>query len=112
MTTGIISKAKVMKAAWKLFREFYGYGPSHQGGRGLRFKSIGRQCFAGCLRRAWAEERRRAQVATIPATAKTARIESLKTELSNLREYCTGSYAQQVRQADAIRREISDLMAA
>lgn len=112
MTTGTISKAKVMKAAWKLFREFYGYGPADQGGRGLRFKSIGRQCFASCLQRAWAEERRRAQIAAIPSAAKAARLEILKAEMSNLREYCTGSYAQQLHQEDTIRREIRDLMAA
>jgi hypothetical protein len=56
-----------MARAWAIFRETYKY-PA------ISFFSIGWKCFGWALRKAWAEARETARIATIPADVKAARI--------------------------------------
>src|SRR6218665_617966 len=64
-------RTAIMAGAWAIFRTTYKY-PS------IKFASIGRKCFASCLRQAWAEAKDAAAVAAIPVPVKAARIVALQ----------------------------------
>jgi hypothetical protein len=72
-----ISSKTVMSHAWELFRKLYNYG----GKFGLSFKSIGRNCFASCLRKAWALLRQKMQEESLGANHHQERITKLEREL-------------------------------
>ncbi len=61
----------LMRRAWEIFRETYKYPQ-------IKFKDIGRKCFAWALRQAWEEARQAARVAAIPALERAERIETLQ----------------------------------
>lgn len=65
-----LERHAIMARAWAIFRQTYLYPQ-------IKFSSIGRACFASCLRRAWAEVRDAARIAMIPAAVKAARIDAL-----------------------------------
>ena len=67
-------KFNIMSRAWQLFRETYHYPE-------IKFASIGRHCFAGCLRRAWAEYRQAQRLKAIPAKEKRARVKALQRQI-------------------------------
>lgn len=50
-------RARVMRRAWEMFRNSYGYP-------GVPFRSIGQHCFNAVLRLAWEEAREIARMAT------------------------------------------------
>ena len=112
MATAPLSKSDLMRAAWQLFRQHYGFGSREAGGRGLSFRRIGRTCFGWCLKKAWADARQRARLAAIPAPVKAERIASLRQALFDTRDYFTGSYAAQCRREAEINTEIFTLLAA
>lgn len=64
------NRAAIMTRAWAIFRQTYCYPR-------IKFASIGRKCFASCLRQAWAEARKVMQIASMPAANKAARIVEL-----------------------------------
>lgn len=101
MATKNTSPAKaVMCRAWGIFRLTYSYPQ-------IKFASIGRRCFASCLRAAWAEYRQALAAAAIPAKAKHARIKALQRQLS-LAQYAD-SYGTTQRIEAACRAEIAAL---
>lgn len=59
-----------MSRAWAIFRETYHYPR-------IKFASIGRECFAWALRRAWVEAKEAARIAAIADADKQARIAAL-----------------------------------
>jgi hypothetical protein len=63
-----------MSRAWAIFRETYNYPR-------IPFRSIGRQCFAWALRKAWAELRS----AQHSDAAISTRLIAIQTELDGLR---------------------------
>jgi hypothetical protein len=65
-----IDRAAVMRRAWAIFAESYKFPQ-------IKFKDIGRKCFAWALRQAWAEAREAARLAVMPAQARAERIETL-----------------------------------
>lgn len=70
-------KSAVMTRAWEMFRKTYSY-PA------VPFKSIGRKCFAGCLRNAYQEARQLAAVRAVPNSEINARIGVLKKSIREL----------------------------
>jgi hypothetical protein len=72
-----ISPATVMRRAWAIFSETYGYPR-------MPFRSIGRACFAWALRKAWAEVRSAAELAAIPTADIAARVQRIETEIASL----------------------------
>src|SRR5690349_19612517 len=85
---------KVMRCAWAIFAERYGYrGPV----KGTPFKSISMPCFVWCLRQAWTEAKDAAVVAAIPAEEKAARIEAFRARIADLQ------WMENFRQAEANR---------
>lgn len=106
------SKTAVMQAAWKLFREVYGFGPREKGGRGMSFSSIGRHCFGWCLAKAWADANHRARIAAIPAPIKAARVEAIRAELRDMLTYCAGSFKEAQRHESRLESEMRELLAA
>jgi hypothetical protein len=64
-----IDRAALMQRAWAIFRETYKYPQ-------IKFKAIGRRCFAWALQKAWEEAREAARVAAIPAQERAERIET------------------------------------
>lgn len=69
-----IDRQSIMQQAWEIFRLTYSYPQ-------IKFASIGRHCFAGCLRRAWIEYRQTRSVVAIPAKARRERIKVLRREI-------------------------------
>jgi hypothetical protein len=65
-----MTKSQMMVRAWEIFRQTYRYPQ-------IRFADIGRDCFACCLRRAWAEYREANRVAALTAEQKADRIDCL-----------------------------------
>jgi uncharacterized iron-regulated protein len=90
----------VMTRAWAIFRRTYSYPQ-------IKFASIGRRCFASCLRAAWAEYRQVRDFAAIPAKAKRARIKVLQRQIA-LAQYAD-SYRTTQRIEAACRAEIAAL---
>jgi hypothetical protein len=66
-----INRAALMSRAWAIFRQTYHYPQ-------IKFKDIGRPCFAWALKRAWFEEKDAARVAALSPIAKAERIEALQ----------------------------------
>ncbi len=92
------TKFNAMARAWEIFREAYKYPQ-------IKFSSIGRHCFAGCLRRAWAEWRQAQAVKAIPAAERRARIKVLKRQIV-IAQY-SESYATTRSIESACRAEIA-----
>lgn len=90
----------VMTRAWALFRETYSYPQ-------IKFASIGRHCFASCLRRAWAEYRHARATVAIPAKAKRTCIKVLQRQIA-LAQYADSYQTTQHIEA-ACRAEIAAL---
>ena len=67
-------RAALMRRAWAIFAESYKF-PT------IKFKDIGRKCFAWALKQAWAEAREAARLAAIPAEVRAERIGALQTLL-------------------------------
>jgi hypothetical protein len=65
-----MTKSQMMVRAWEIFRQTYCYPQ-------IKFSDIGRHCFAGCMRRAWAEYREANRIAAMSAEAKAERLETL-----------------------------------
>lgn len=63
-------RRKVMDRAWELFRRNYGYPR-------VPFRSIGKHCFAYCLRMAWAEARETVRLAAIGVERLKAAMDAL-----------------------------------
>jgi hypothetical protein len=78
-----INRAVVMTRAWAIFRQTYCYPQ-------IKFADIGRHCFAGCLRHAWAEYREANRVAAMTAEEKAGRIESLNYLIQRAGFICGG----------------------
>lgn len=100
----VFNRSVLMRRAWDLFVQIYGYGPK---GRGIPFKSIGRSCFAYCVRRAWEEVKSRAAVLAIPAQKRTEMIANLRGELEGLRYLPFGMSVS--ARADKINAQIAQL---
>ena len=83
----------VMTRAWVIFRQTYNY-PA------VRFRSIGRPCFAWALKEAWRQAREAARIAAIPPEVKAARSTELQRTLALL------PYRADYRRAASIRVEI------
>lgn len=95
-----IDRQLVMWRAWDIFRETYHYPQ-------IKFASIGRPCFNGCLRRAWAEAREAQRIAAIPSTDRAARIAVLTAEIERA-QYCD-SYSATRHIETACRAEMAAL---
>ena len=67
-------RAALMRRAWAIFAESYKFPQ-------IKFRDIGRKCFAWALKRAWAEAREAARIAATPAEVKAERIGALQTML-------------------------------
>lgn len=91
-------KFNAMARAWEIFREAYKYPQ-------IKFSSIGRHCFVGCLRRAWAERRQALAVKAIAAADRRARVKALKRQIA-LAQY-SDSYATTRSIENACRAEIA-----
>lgn len=87
-----------MARAWAIFRETYHYPQ-------MPFASIGRKCFASCLRRAWWERKEAARVAAIPAADKAATVARLTRERDLL------PYMESHFQASGRERAINAILA-
>lgn len=74
----VMDRTAVMRAAWALFRECYSYPR-------VPFKSLGRECFAHCLKLAWAKAKEAALIAAIPAESKVRLVASLHDQLEQCR---------------------------
>jgi len=77
-----IDRAALMARAWAIFRQTYQYPQ-------IKFKDIGRHCFAWALKQAWIEARAAARLAALSETAKAERIEALETTIA-LADYIDG----------------------
>jgi hypothetical protein len=64
-------RGAVMRRAWAIFRQTYRYPQ-------IKFRDIGRNCFACALKQAWREAREAARVAAIPAAERAERIQTLQ----------------------------------
>ncbi|MGJ5136860.1 hypothetical protein ACQR1V_02640 [Bradyrhizobium oligotrophicum] len=64
------NRAAIMRRAWAIFRQTYKFPQ-------IKFRDIGRSCFAWALRKAWAEAQEAVRLAAIPAADKSERIEVL-----------------------------------
>jgi hypothetical protein len=82
-----------MSRAWAIFRNTYGY-PT------VLFRSIGRQCFAWALRKAWWEVREARALAVMPAERLSARVSYLRDEIELL------SFRSFATNAGAARRKL------
>ena len=94
-SAGTVDRSAVMRRAWGLMRVSYGFGH-------VRFASIGRACFAWCLRMAWAEARDEIRRRAIPIEAKAGRIAELRDDLARL------AYIDDWRHVDRRTSEIED----
>lgn len=65
------SKSNIMKRAWKLFKETYSFPE-------VPFNSIGRNCFASCMKKAWTEAKR------VPVKLSQERIDLIKAKIEDL----------------------------
>lgn len=72
----MINRREIMKAAWRLFGENYGYGRT-----AITFKAIGRRCFAWCVREAWRLAKIAARKAAMTVDQIKARIDRLEAEI-------------------------------
>jgi hypothetical protein len=93
-------RTAIMTRAWAIFRQTYCYPR-------IKFASIGRPSFAFCLRQAWAEAGKAAQLAALPAAAKAARIVEL-TDVIRFAPF-NESWAQASREITSARAEIARL---
>lgn len=94
----MLDQSEIMRQAWAIFRQTYNY-PA------IPFRSIGRQCYAWALRKAWAEAKEAARIAAIPAAVKAERAEALRSEMGLL------TYREDYRAACARRHEIETELA-
>ena len=94
------NRASIMSRAWDIFRETYHYPR-------IKFASIGRDCFAWALRKAWAEAKDAARIAAIADADKQARITVLthSIELENFNDCWPQASANVAR----MQAEISQL---
>jgi hypothetical protein len=69
-------QADAMRRAWAIFRRTYNFPQ-------IKFKDIGRKCFAWALRQAWVEAREAARVAAMTPAVKAERIEALQALLAH-----------------------------
>jgi hypothetical protein len=81
-----------MARAWEIFRATYGY-PS------VPFRSIGRECFAWALRKAWWEVRKARALAAMPAERLSARVSYLRDEIELLKYRSFATNAGKARAA-------------
>ena len=86
--------SKIMKRAWEIMGETYNFPASP-------FSSIGRKCFAGCLKHAWAEAKQAASIAAIPQAEKRNQIASLRSQIEQLKyksfRYDIGAMARKLQ---------------
>lgn len=94
-TAGTIDRRAVMRRAWDLMAISYSFGR-------IPFRSIGRKCFAWCLRKAWSEARDEIARRAIPAEVLADRVADLEEELSKL------VYIDDWRHVERRTREIND----
>lgn len=66
-----VDRGALMQRAWMIFRKTYKYPQ-------IKFKDIGRRCFAWALKKAWAEARETRRLAALSQTAKAERIQTLQ----------------------------------
>lgn len=95
-----IDRQLVMRRAWEIFRTTYHYPQ-------IKFSSIGRHCFSGCLRRAWAEARDAQRIAAILPADRETRIAVLTSEIERA-QYCD-SYSVTRHIETTCRAEIAAL---
>lgn len=98
LPSATLDRAAVMRAAWALFRERYGYPR-------IPFRSIGRDCFAHCLAVAWAKAKEAAPIAAIPAESKARLAASLRGQIEDLQ------FLEKWQQASARRATIQAQLA-
>jgi hypothetical protein len=84
-----IDRAALMRRAWAIFGQTYRYPQ-------IKFRDIGRNCFAWALKQAWREARESARIAAIPAQMRAERIQTLQGSIGRRRHQpnelqCTGS---------------------
>tara|TARA_R110000782_G_C14819205_1_gene413799 strand:- start:14373 stop:14627 length:255 start_codon:yes stop_codon:yes gene_type:complete len=60
-----------MKRAWMIFKDTYSFPE-------VPFNSIGRNCFAACMKKAWLEAKQ------VPAKLNQARIDLIKAKIEDL----------------------------
>jgi hypothetical protein len=72
-----IDRAVVMRRAWAIFRETYKYPQ-------IKFRDIGRNCFAWALKQAWREAREAARIEAIPHQVRADRIQTLKASIERV----------------------------
>lgn len=94
------NRSQILSRAWAIFRQTYNYPQ-------IKFASIGRDCFAWALRRAWAEAKEAARIAAIADADKQVRIAGLtrSIELEIFNDYWPQASANVAR----MQAEISQL---
>lgn len=97
-----VARAEVMRGAWAIFRRTYKF-PT------IKFKDIGRKCFAWALRQAWIEVREATRVAALSEALKAERIETLEATIA--RANYVDSVPQWKATVSACRDEIRALRA-
>jgi CRISPR/Cas system Type II protein with McrA/HNH and RuvC-like nuclease domain len=98
-----IDRAALMTRAWAIFRQEYKFPQ-------IKFKDIGRKCFAWALRQAWVEAREATRLALMTPAAKAARIDTLQSLIAYANYIdCGPQWTATVR---AHREEIRQLQAA
>ena len=98
-----IDPAAVMRRAWAILRDAYKFLQ-------IKFKDIGRKCFAWALRKAWEEAREAARVAALPAQDRAERIQTLQSLIGRAAYIDHGptwratiaAYRNEIRQLQAI----------
>ncbi len=103
----MFDRSAIVRRAWEIFAREYGW---RKDGRGIRFKFIGRECFAWCLAQAWRLARLGAQARPVSETERCARLASLKADLSAL-QMQDSFLASTNRRMHAVRSEMSQLAA-
>lgn len=73
----MVNRRAIMQRAWAIFRSTYHY-PA------IPFASIGAECFASSLRRAWHEAKEAARIAAIPVPVKAERVVALREMIEGL----------------------------
>lgn len=102
----MIDRREIMKAAWQLFRSKYGFPR-------IRFNSIGRKCFAWCVREAWRLAKIAARKAAMTVDQIKARIDRLTDEIAaNDYRRWTPERATETRNMQIEIRELTARLAA
>ena len=74
----MVNSGQVMRRAWEIFGRTYNF-PT------IPFRSIGRHCFASCLRMAWAEAKRARALAETPTDVLEHQAASYRSQIDDLR---------------------------